>query len=74
VAIARSIANGPRLLLADEPTGNLDPATSDRVFEALQSLVRTSGVAAFIATHNHQLAARMDRVVTLKDGKITAFE
>ncbi|MEM1364889.1 MAG: ABC transporter ATP-binding protein [Pseudomonadota bacterium] len=74
VAIARSIANGPRLLLADEPTGNLDPSTSDRVFEALQGLVRTSGVAAFIATHNHELAARMDRVVTLRDGKIMPFE
>ncbi|MEO0638044.1 MAG: ABC transporter ATP-binding protein [Pseudomonadota bacterium] len=73
VAIARSIANGPRLLLADEPTGNLDPATSDRVFSALQSLVRSSGVAAFIATHNHDLARRMDRVVTLSDGKIETF-
>ena len=68
MAIARAVANGPRLLLADEPTGNLDPHTAERVFEQLLSLVRQSGVAALIATHNLDLAARMDRVLRLKDG------
>jgi lipoprotein-releasing system ATP-binding protein len=68
VAIARAIANGPRLLLADEPTGNLDPPTAERVFEQLLSLVRQSGVAALIATHNLELAARMDRTLRLKEG------
>jgi lipoprotein-releasing system ATP-binding protein len=68
VAIARAVANGPRLLLADEPTGNLDPPTAERVFEQLLSLVRQSGVAALIATHNLELAARMDRTLRLKDG------
>ncbi|NVO27122.1 ABC transporter ATP-binding protein [Donghicola sp. C2-DW-16] len=68
VAIARALANGPRVLLADEPTGNLDPATSDRVFAALMELVRTTGLAALIATHNPDLAGKMDRVVTLRDG------
>jgi len=68
VAIARAVANGPRVLLADEPTGNLDPPTADRVFEQLLSLVRQSGVAALIATHNLELAARMDRVLRLMDG------
>jgi lipoprotein-releasing system ATP-binding protein len=68
VAFCRALANGPRLLLADEPTGNLDPATSDTVFEALMRLVRETGLAALIATHNPGLAARMDRIVTLKAG------
>ncbi len=70
VAIARAVANAPLLLLADEPTGNLDPSTSGYVFEALEALVRQSGLAALIATHNHALAARMDRRVTLEDGKV----
>lgn len=70
VAFCRALANEPRLLLADEPTGNLDPATSDRVFEALVSLVRDTGLAALIATHNLDLAARMDRVVRLDAGKV----
>ncbi len=68
VAIARALANAPRLLLADEPTGNLDPETSDLVFEALMRLVRETGLAALIATHNHALAARMDRVLRLEQG------
>ena len=68
VAIARAVANGPRLLLADEPTGNLDPPTAERVFDQLLSLVRQSGVAALIATHNLELAARMDRTLRLKEG------
>jgi lipoprotein-releasing system ATP-binding protein len=68
VAIARAVANAPRVLLADEPTGNLDPKTSDHVFNALTQLVRASGLAAIVATHNMDLAARMDRRVTLKDG------
>ncbi len=70
VAIARAVANAPALLLADEPTGNLDPETARYVFEALEALVRQSGLAALIATHNHDLAARMDRRVTLSGGKI----
>jgi lipoprotein-releasing system ATP-binding protein len=70
VAIARAVANGPRLLLADEPTGNLDPPTAERVFEQLLSLVRQSGVAALIATHNLELAARMDRTLRLKEGHL----
>jgi lipoprotein-releasing system ATP-binding protein len=70
VAIARAVANAPRLLLADEPTGNLDLRTADRVFEALTQLVRASGLAAIIATHNMELAARMDRRVTLQDGQV----
>jgi len=73
VAICRAVANAPRLLLADEPTGNLDPATSDRVFDALLALVRGEGLAALIATHNMDLAARMDRVVRLDAGRITEF-
>jgi lipoprotein-releasing system ATP-binding protein len=72
VAIARALANAPRVLLADEPTGNLDVATADRVFQELLHAVRDQGVAALIATHNPDLAARMDRVVTLRDGKIVA--
>ena len=70
VAFCRALANAPRLLLADEPTGNLDPATSDRVFGALMDLVRSTGMSALIATHNMELAARMDRVVRLKDGLV----
>src|SRR6202030_2047398 len=74
VAIARAVANAPRILLADEPTGNLDPRTSDRVFSALTQLVRASGLAAIIATHNMDLASRMDRRVTLRDGKVVEVE
>jgi len=70
VAIARALANAPRLLLADEPTGNLDPRTSDHVFDALTELVHATKVAALIATHNLDLAARMDRRVTLREGKL----
>ncbi|HVY18401.1 MAG TPA: ABC transporter ATP-binding protein [Rhodopila sp.] len=70
VAIARALANGPKLLLADEPTGNLDVATAEDVFEALLTTVRDQGLAALIATHNPDLAARMDRVVTLRDGRL----
>ena len=70
VAIARAVANAPLVLLADEPTGNLDPATAHYVFDALEALVRQSGLAALIATHNHELAARMDRRVTLSEGKV----
>lgn len=71
VAFCRALANEPSLLLADEPTGNLDPATSDQVFAALMSLVRDTGLSALIATHNMDLARRMDRVVQLQDGQIT---
>lgn len=67
VAIGRALANGPRLLLADEPTGNLDPTTSQSVFESLRNLAKTTGVAALIATHNMELAGHMDRVFALKD-------
>ncbi|MGE0501910.1 MAG: ABC transporter ATP-binding protein [Rhizobiaceae bacterium] len=70
VAIARAVANAPVVLLADEPTGNLDPVTATYVFEALEALVRQSGLAALIATHNHDLAHRMDRRVTLAEGKV----
>ncbi len=70
VAIARAVANGPRVLLADEPTGNLDPKTADHVFATLASLVKASGLAALVATHNLDLAARMDRRVTLHEGKV----
>jgi lipoprotein-releasing system ATP-binding protein len=70
VAIARAVANAPLLLLADEPTGNLDPTTASYVFDALEALVRQSGLSALIATHNHELARRMDRRVTLSEGKV----
>lgn len=70
VAIARAVANAPRLLLADEPTGNLDPHTADHVFHALSQLVEATGLAALIATHNLELASRMHRRVTLQDGKV----
>lgn len=70
VAFCRALANGPGLLLADEPTGNLDPATSDQVFDSLMKLARETGLAALIATHNLELAARMDRVVRLQAGQL----
>ncbi len=70
VAFCRALANAPRLLLADEPTGNLDPATSEQVFAVLLDLVRDTGLAALIATHNPGLAARMDRVLRLQDGQL----
>jgi lipoprotein-releasing system ATP-binding protein len=70
VAIARALANAPRLLLADEPTGNLDPKTADHVFATLSSLVKASRVAALIATHNMEIAGRMDRRVTIREGKV----
>ncbi|MEX0350481.1 MAG: ABC transporter ATP-binding protein [Paracoccaceae bacterium] len=70
VAFCRALANAPRLLLADEPTGNLDPGTSDQVFDALMDLVAGTGLSALIATHNLDLAARMDRVLRLEDGVI----
>ncbi len=73
VAIARALANAPAILLADEPTGNLDVATAAIVFDELLSVVRTQNVAALIATHNPELAARMDRTITLRDGKIVNF-
>ena len=72
VAIARALANSPRVLLADEPTGNLDVATARRVFHELLEAVRGRGMAALIATHNPELASRMDRVVTLRDGQVVA--
>ena len=72
VAICRALANSPRVLLADEPTGNLDPHTADGVFDELIRLVKTSGVAALIATHNPELARRMDRVVRLSEGLLVA--
>ena len=71
VAIARAVANAPKVLLADEPTGNLDSSTADTVFRQLLSLVRDTGMAALVATHNPDLAARMDRTVTLKDGVLS---
>ncbi|MEM6305222.1 MAG: ABC transporter ATP-binding protein [Pseudomonadota bacterium] len=71
VAFCRALANGPRLLLADEPTGNLDPGTSDTVFAALMTLVRGTGLSALIATHNLELAARMDRQVRLDAGVLS---
>ena len=71
VAFCRALANAPKLLLADEPTGNLDPATSDQVFGVLMDLVRQTGLSALIATHNLELAARMDRVVRLAGGRVS---
>ena len=71
VAFCRALANGPSLLLADEPTGNLDPATSDTVFDVLMDLVRETGLSALIATHNMALAAKMDRVLRLDGGALT---
>ena len=74
VAIARALANSPKLLLADEPTGNLDPKTSEIVFSELVSLVKDTGLAALIATHNFELAEKMDRKVRLQDGKIVDLQ
>jgi lipoprotein-releasing system ATP-binding protein len=74
VAIARAVANAPRLLLADEPTGNLDPKTADHVFGTLSKLVEATKLAAIIATQNLELASRMTRRVTLRDGKIVELE
>lgn len=73
VAIARAVANAPDLLLADEPTGNLDPRTADHVFATLMTLARSTGLSALIATHNMELAEKMDRRVTLRDGRIEAM-
>jgi lipoprotein-releasing system ATP-binding protein len=70
VAIARAVANAPRILLADEPTGNLDPRTSEHVFSALTQLVQASGLAVVVATHNMDIAARMDRRVPIRDGRV----
>ncbi|HTV34499.1 MAG TPA: ABC transporter ATP-binding protein [Methylocella sp.] len=70
VAIARAVANAPRLLLADEPTGNLDPKTAEHVFEALETIIRATDLATLIATHNMDLASRMDRCVTLHEGHL----
>ena len=72
VAFCRALANSPRVLLADEPTGNLDPETSDRVFGAMMDLVRQTGLAALVATHNMELASRMDRVLRLDAGQLVA--
>jgi lipoprotein-releasing system ATP-binding protein len=72
VAFCRALANEPQLLLADEPTGNLDPATSETVFAALLDLARSTGLAALIATHNLELAARMDRILRLDQGQLSA--
>jgi lipoprotein-releasing system ATP-binding protein len=74
VAIARALANAPRVLLADEPTGNLDPKTAGHVFDTLAELVRASRVAALIATHNLDLASRMDRRVTLLEGRVVEMD
>jgi lipoprotein-releasing system ATP-binding protein len=74
VAIARAVSNVPRLLLADEPTGNLDPRTSDHVFHALSQLIRASGLTVVLATHNMEIAARMDRRVTIRDGLIIELD
>jgi lipoprotein-releasing system ATP-binding protein len=70
VALARAVANAPRILLADEPTGNLDPRTAEHVFQALTQLVHASSLALIVATHNMEIAARMDRRVTLREGKV----
>jgi len=72
VAIARALANAPKVLLADEPTGNLDLDTAEVVFDELLAAVRQQGLAALIATHNPELAARMDRTVTLREGRVVA--
>ncbi|MGO3932867.1 ABC transporter ATP-binding protein [Rhodopseudomonas pseudopalustris] len=74
VAIARAVANAPRVLLADEPTGNLDPHTADHVFQALMQLVRATQVAMLIATHNMELAHRMDRRVSIQDGQVIELD
>ncbi len=74
VAMARAVANTPRILLADEPTGNLDPHTADHVFGALTQLVRASGLATIVATHNMELAGRMDRRVTIREGVVEELD
>jgi|SRR5581483_1914849 len=74
VAIARAVANAPQLLLADEPTGNLDPRTSDHVFGALTELIRQSGLTVILATHNLDIASRMDRRVTIRDGRVIELQ
>jgi lipoprotein-releasing system ATP-binding protein len=74
VAIARAAANHPKVILADEPTGNLDPETSDVVFAALANLIKNEGAAALIATHNHDLARRADRIVTLRNGLVVPHQ
>jgi lipoprotein-releasing system ATP-binding protein len=74
VAIARAVANAPRILLADEPTGNLDPHTADHVFGTLADLVRASGLATIVATHNMDLAARMDRRVAIREGIVQELD
>lgn len=73
VAIARALVNDPRLVIADEPTGNLDPATTERVFQSLIRMARGEGASVLVATHNMALTQHMDRVLTLKDGKLTDF-
>jgi lipoprotein-releasing system ATP-binding protein len=73
VAIARALANDPRLVIADEPTGNLDPATTERVFATLIKMVREEGAGVLVATHNFALTRHMDRVLTLRDGKMTDY-
>src|SRR5207237_3604049 len=74
VAIARAVANAPRILFADEPTGNLDPHTAEHVFHALTQLVKATRVAMLIATHNMELAGRMDRRVPLVDGQVVEMD
>jgi lipoprotein-releasing system ATP-binding protein len=74
VAIARAVANAPRVLLADEPTGNLDPHTAEHVFAALTQIVQASGLAVIVATHNMDIAARMDRRVTLREGAVVELQ
>ena len=70
VAIARALANTPKMLLADEPTGNLDPKTADIVFEALMNIIKETGLAALVATHNMELAKSMDKQVGLEEGRL----
>ncbi|MBT6136083.1 MAG: ABC transporter ATP-binding protein [Rhodospirillaceae bacterium] len=74
VAIVRAIANVPKVLLADEPTGNLDPSTAENVFSQLRRIVQQTGIAALVATHNHDLARRMDRILELRDGRVVSVE
>ncbi|KJS26533.1 MAG: ABC transporter [Hyphomonadaceae bacterium BRH_c29] len=74
VAIARALANNPRLVIADEPTGNLDPTTTERVFATFIKMAREEGAAVLVATHNHALTTHMDRVLTLEDGKLVPYE